>query len=156
MLSEGGIRVPFVVNWPAGISKGIVYDKAVIALDVAATCVALAGSEPIKELDGVNLIPYLNGTKSGVPHEALFWRFWDQSAIRMGDYKFLKAGNREYLFNLATSEHENKNLIAQYPEKAKMMKKRLTVWGSELQKPGISEDGPNGERKWYDHYFSLE
>lgn len=156
MLSEGGIRVPFVVNWPKGLPKGKVYDKAVISLDVAATCVALAGLEPIEELDGVNLIPYLNGKNNEAPHDALFWRFWDQSAIRMGDYKFLKAGNREYLFNVATSEHENKNLIAQYPEKANKMKKRLTVWGDGLYNPGIPNKAINREKKWYDHYFSFK
>ena len=106
MISEGGIRVPYIVNWPAGLPKGVVYNRPVISLDVAATCNALAGLPDTNDLDGANLIPYLNDIKKGDPHEALFWRFWDQSAIRMGDYKFLKAGNQEYLFNVTTIGHE--------------------------------------------------
>lgn len=59
MISEGGIRVPFIVNWPAGLPKGLVYNKPVISLDVAATCMALAGLPKTDKLDGTNLIPYL-------------------------------------------------------------------------------------------------
>ncbi len=153
MLSEGGIRVPFIVSWPNGLPKGIVYDKPVSSLDVAATSVELAGLKSNKELDGVNIIPYLTGDKKGDPHEALYWRFWSQSAIRMGDWKFLKAGSREFLFNVETDEHENKNLINSFPDKANSMKKLLNKWGKDLHHPGI----PNGEigrgKIWYDHYF---
>lgn len=154
MLSEGGIRIPFIINWPAGLPKGKVYDRPVISLDMAATCAAVAGLPPTDELDGVNLIPYLNGKKDGDPHDALFWRFWDQSAVRMGDYKFLKAGRLEYLFNVASREHENKNLIAEYPEKAETMKKRLLAWGKELKNPGVPSGDIGREKRWYDHYFS--
>jgi len=153
MLSEGGIRVPFVVSWPNGLPKGIVYDKQVSSLDVAATSVALAGLKSDKVLDGVNIIPYLTGDKKGEPHEALYWRFWYQSAIRMGDWKFLKAGSREFLFNVETDEHENKNLINSFPDKANSMKKQLIKWGKELHQPGIPDGKMVREKKWYDHYF---
>ncbi|MDH3699596.1 MAG: sulfatase-like hydrolase/transferase [Flavobacteriaceae bacterium] len=153
MLSEGGIRVPFIVSWPGGLPKGTVYDKAVSSLDVAATSVALAGLKTDKKLDGVNIIPYLTGDKKGEPHEALYWRFWYQSAIRMGDWKFLKAGPREFLFNVETDEHENKNLLASYPDKASSMKGKLEKWGKELHHPGIPDGNMVREKKWYDHYF---
>ncbi|RKN78654.1 sulfatase family protein [Ulvibacterium marinum] len=153
MLSEGGIRVPFIVNWPAGLPKGKVYDRPVISLDVAATCLSLAGIDLPKKLDGVNLIPYLTGVKKDAPHDALYWRFWDQSAIRMGNLKFLKVGNREFLFDVTTAEHETKNLIVDYPDKAMQMKKKLLDWASELHVKGISETEIRREKKWYDHYF---
>ena len=153
MLSEGGIRVPFIVNWPAGLPKGKVYDNPVISLDVAATCIALAGLPPIQELDGANLIPFLNGKKKGEPHEAIFWRFWGQQAIRMGDFKFLKAGEVEYLFNVSTTEHEKKNLIEEYPQKAEIMKKRLSTWVDELKNPSTPFGEIGSEKRWYDHYF---
>jgi arylsulfatase A-like enzyme len=153
MLSEGGIRVPFIINWPKGIPGGQVYDRPVISLDVAATCVALAGLGTVDELDGVNLIPYLNGEKKEDPHEAIYWRFWGQQAVRMGNYKFLKAGDTEYLFDVSTSEHENKNLIQEYPEMAKAMRKSLMDWDSELKNP-VSPFGEIGnENEWYEHYF---
>lgn len=153
MLSEGGIRVPFIASWPNGLPKGVEYDRPISSLDVAATAIALAGLEPVEELDGVNLIPYLNGEKRGAPHEALYWRFWDQSAIRMGDWKFLKAGQREFLFNVSTDEHETKNLILLDPEKAKSMKIQLEEWSQELLHPGLPNGEIRREKEWYDHYF---
>lgn len=156
MLSEGGIRVPFIMNWPAGLPKGKVYDKPVISLDMAATCAAVAGLPPSDELDGVNLIPYLNGENDGGPHEAIFWRFWGQWAVRMGDYKFLKTGDTEYLFNVSTSEHENINLIQEYPEKAAAMKKSLFAWGYALRNPGTQFGEIGGEKRWYEHYFKTK
>jgi arylsulfatase A-like enzyme len=156
MVTEGGIRIPFIMSWPAVLPKGKVYKKPVISLDMAATALELAGLKRPEELDGVNLIPYLSGEKEGVPHEKLYWRFWDQSAIRMGNWKFLKAGNREFLFDLASVNHEKGNLISQYPNQAKEMKKELIKWGAELKKPGIPDGEIRREKNWYDYYFAGE
>ncbi len=156
MISEGGIRVPYIVSWPAVLPKGKVYDEPVISLDVAATAVAVADIDGAKELDGTNLIPYLTGEEKGQPHEALYWRFWDQSAIRMGDWKFLKAGKREFLFDLSSQKQENENLIDQHPKKAKTMKKALVKWATELKNPGMPDDELKREKAWYDHYFKDE
>lgn len=153
MISEGGIRVPFVVSWPAVLPKGMVYDQPVSALDVAATSVAVAGQDQAKELDGANLVPYLTGEATGLPNKYLYWRFWDQSAIRNGNWKFLKAGKREYLFDLSTPEHEKRNLLQQHPERAKALKKQLQQWGAELKQAGIPDGEIRREAVWYDHYF---
>ena len=154
MLSEGGIRVPFLVSWPAVLPKGKVYDEPVISLDVAATAVAAAGLKKPAEMDGVNIIPYLLGERAGPPHEALYWRFWEQSAIREGDWKFLKAGSREFLFQLGPQGIESENLILQEPGKAAELKAKLGEWADELYYPGIP-DGPinNQEIGWFDFYF---
>jgi arylsulfatase A-like enzyme len=153
MLSEGGIRVPFIISWPNGLPKGLEYHKPVSSLDVAATSIAIAGLESTKELDGVNLIPFLNGAKRGEPHKALYWRFWNQSAIRVGNWKFLKAGKREFLFNVSTDDHETNNLIRQNSRKAKAMKKKLEKWSQELLPPGLPEKETGREDGWYNYYF---
>ena len=155
MVSGGGVRVPFIMNWPAGLPKGKVYDRPVISLDIAATSLALAGVEVPEELDGVNVVPYLNGEKAGDPHDALYWRFWRQSAIRMGDWKYVQYGKEEFLFNLATDEHEHNDLITENPEKADQLKTKLTQWASELKNPGLTLKGINSqEEEWLTHYFS--
>jgi len=152
MLSEGGIRVPFIVSWPEKLPKGMTYDRPVSSLDMSATSIAVAGLPKSEELDGVNLIPFLNGDKTEDPHENLFWRFWDQSAVRTGDFKYLKAGSREFLFNVANDDHENVNLITDYPKQAKAMKKKLELWAGELKKTGLSNKLKR-EKNWFDHYF---
>ncbi|MEI8619151.1 hypothetical protein P4S63_25215 [Pseudoalteromonas sp. B193] len=55
------------------IPKGEEFTGLISSLDIAATSVALAGADN-KKLDGVNLLPFLQGTKQGSPHQALFWR----------------------------------------------------------------------------------
>mgnify|MGYP006125865329 CR=1 FL=1 len=153
MVSEGGVRVPFIMNWPNGLPKGKVYDRPVSSLDIAATSLAIAGEKVPKELDGVNVIPYLNGETKGDPHDALYWRFWQQAAIRVGDWKYLNYQNTEFLFNVYNDEHEHVNLIGKYPNKAKELKANLTQWGSELKHPGISMKDAPAPKEWLTHYF---
>ena len=153
MVSEGGIRVPFIMNWPNGLPKGKVYDRPVSSLDIAATSLAIAGQKVPEELDGVNVIPYLNDEVKGDPHKALYWRFWQQSAIRVGDWKYLNFHNTEFLFNVYNDEHEHVNLFAKYPEKAKDLKEKLVQWGSELKHPGISMKDAPAPKQWLPHYF---
>lgn len=45
MLSEGGIRVPYVVTWPGIIPAEQVFDEPVSSLDVAATSFVISEAE---------------------------------------------------------------------------------------------------------------
>lgn len=154
MLSEGGIRVPFIVSWPGKLPQGVSYERPVSSLDIAATSVAVAGLDEVEAFDGVNLIPYLSGERAGDPHESLYWRFWSQGAIRQGDMKYLKAGDREFLFNLASDEHETKNIIDEHPQVAAHLRAKLEEWANELHIPGLSNDTRRGgQDRWYNHYF---
>ncbi len=155
MLSEGGIRVPFVVNWPGTIPEGQVYEHPVISLDVAATTVSIAGLPHDKKLDGVNLIPYLSGKDAGAPHETLTWRWISQSAIREGKWKLLLGGDREYLYDIIADPGEENNLLATNPEVANSLRSNLQSWTDELQPPGLST-GPMSTT-WSDYFdFYLE
>jgi len=70
---EGGIRIAFLMQWNGKIPAGKVDDRPVIQLDIHPTALAAAGAEAPGEakFDGVNLLPYATGEKSGPPHEAL-------------------------------------------------------------------------------------
>ncbi len=155
MLSEGGIHVPFVVSWPGTIPGGQVYEQPVSSLDIAATAVAGAGIEvPPDEIDGVNLVPYLAGEKEGPPHDFLAWRWIAQSAIREGDWKLLRGGDREYLYHLGKDLEERYDLSTQHPEIVERLRSRLEDWASGLAPPGLT----NGEmavtwHEYFDHYL---
>lgn len=140
MLSEGGMHVPFVIAWPGQIPGGQVYEHAVSALDVAATAVEVAsiGNRSDLGLDGVNLVPYLAGVVEGAPHEALYWRWIAQSAVREGDWKLLRGGDREYLYNLAEDIEEKHNLVSQEPNIAARLRTKLERWANELTPPGLA------------------
>ena len=139
MLSEGGIRVPWLAYWKGTIPGGQVYEHPVISLDVAATAAALAGLETSPgDLDGVNLLPHFQGDIKTPPHEALMWRWTAQSAIREGQWKLLRGGEREYLYDLAADPGEKQNLAAQHPDIASRLRAKLTAWCSELNPPGLA------------------
>lgn len=138
MLSEGGIRTPWLAYWKGTIPGGQIYEHPVISLDIAATAVALAGLETNpQELDGVNLLPYWTGRNREAPHRQLYWRWTSQSAIRDGKWKLLRGGSREYLFDLQADPGEKHNLINQYPDIATSLRQQLRTWGSELTPPGV-------------------
>lgn len=138
---EGGIRVPFVVSWAGHVKPGI-FEKPVIQLDLTATALAAAGVSDDPKIEGVNLLPYLDGTNGGTPHEALYWRFGRQMAIRSGDFKLVRydsnadtltgAGNQPVtqakLYNLATDIGEANDLAASMPDKVKELQAKWDEW----------------------------
>lgn len=153
MLAEGGIRVPFLASWRGMIPGGIVYDEPVITLDATVTALSIAGLPDDPSLDGVNLIPYLTGQKNGPPHEVLYWRWIDQAAMRKGKWKYLRGGDREYLFDLHADISETKNLLAEFPEIAAPFRAELEAWSETLSPPGLKSGplfGPWGDYfDWY-------
>ncbi len=121
-LYEGGIRVPMLAQWPGVIPAGSVYRDPVISLDVFATVAAAVG-RPLKghKLDGVDLLPYLLGRRSGRPHEVLYWRYRRRAAVRVGKWKLVRhpRGNRPgpwELYDLARDIGETRNLAADRPD----------------------------------------
>jgi uncharacterized sulfatase len=140
MLSEGGIRVPFVAAWPGKIPAGQVFDHPVHSLDVAATGCAAAALTDRAGLDGVDLLPFLTGKKKGAPHETLYWRWMSQAAVQEFPYKLIVLGGQgNLLFDISTPEGENadRNLIAEKPETAARLLAKLEAWTATLQPPGM-------------------
>jgi arylsulfatase A-like enzyme len=132
---EGGIRVPFLMQWKGHLPAGKVYEHPVIALDICPTILAAVGAEIPKDLDGVNLLPYLAGEAKGRPHEALFWRFGRQWAVRVGDFKLVccpqEFGSDEpQLFNLSEDIGERINLAPKMPQKVKELKAVYDEWNA--------------------------
>jgi len=156
MLSEGGMHVPFLIAWPGVIPGGRNYDHPVSALDVTATAAALADIKTGSgELDGVNLLPFLKEDKAGPPHEALYWRWMAQSAVREGRWKLLRGGEREYLYDLDQDLGEEHNLAAKHPEIAARLREKLQQWSAALEPPGMAL-GPMAA-VWNDYFdFYLE
>jgi arylsulfatase A-like enzyme len=130
---EGGIRVPYVIQWKGKLPVGKTFDQPVIQLDFHPTALAAAGVKTDAKLDGVNLLPYLTVEKASPPHESLFWRFGQQTAIRHGNYKLVKATgiSTPQLFDLAADIGETKDLSAAKPEIAKDLQARWDAWNKD-------------------------
>ncbi len=93
-LYEGGIRIPFMMQFPGRLEAGQVYEEPVTSLDLFPTSLQLAGLERSGDLDGVDLMPFLIGEVSGAPHESIFWRVGNRSALRKGDWKIVRNPER--------------------------------------------------------------
>lgn len=143
---EGGIRVPFAVQWKGKLPAGKVYDKTLIQLDVLPTALAAAGAPADPKLDGVDLLPYLTGKKSEAPHETLYWRFGDQRALRHGNWKLVRydsaaddgdagVATPTKLYNLADDIGESRDLAAAQPEKVKELETIWQAWNAQLVPP---------------------
>lgn len=144
-LWEGGMRVPFMMQWPAEIPGGQVVGDPVIALDLLPTFLAAAnGSVPAEvKTDGVDLLPLLKGETSDAPHDILFWRtsglVAEHSAVRKGDWKLHRVdgvgGGTSRLFNLVTDPAEATSVLGANPAKYAELLADLTEWESEITVP---------------------
>lgn len=134
---EGGIRVPYLVQWKGKLPAGKTYDEPVIQLDLTPTALAAAGVESKEaSFDGVNLLPHLLEEKKTAPHERLYWRFGQQKAIRQGNYKFVVGPmGAKGLYDLAADVAESKDLSADRPELLQEMQAAWDSWNQGLEKP---------------------
>ena len=148
---EGGIRVPFMMQWVGHLPAGKIYEEPVIALDILPTALAAAGGKVSSgpPIDGVDLLPYLTGQIASPPHDALYWRFGQAWAIRKGNLKLLQAaGGGEQLFDLANDIGEQHDLSAEKPEAVAQLKKDYQSWNAELKDPKWQRRGrPAGKAK---------
>jgi arylsulfatase A-like enzyme len=142
---EGGQRVPFIISWPDKIKANQKFDGLTSSLDIFSSSLAAANIQRDADLilDGVNLLPYLTGEKSGNPHKELYWRKLDGSAARIGDYKLVRL--KDYgsvLYDLANDLGETKNLSSKDSIRFNNLTKNLSLWESEMMDPLWGEGKP--------------
>jgi arylsulfatase A-like enzyme len=146
---EGGIRVPFMVQWPGTIPPGGVYRNPVMGFDVHATALAAAGMSLPKgqHTDGKNLVPHLTGEHRGRPHESLFWRAGPQHAARVGHWKLVKTRDAPAMvFNLSKDIGEKNDLAGKRPEKLAELEAAYAAWSDTMEEPKwIRQDRTNAE-----------
>jgi arylsulfatase A-like enzyme len=135
---EGGIRVPFMMQWKGRLPANKVLDNPVIALDLFPTACAAANTVPRdpSKLDGVNLLPWLEGQTTTPPHETLYWRFKPQWAIRDGNYKLVtpRKGPTQ-LFDLSKDISESHDLAKDHPDIVTRLRTKYDAWNKELMDP---------------------
>jgi arylsulfatase B len=155
---EGGLRVPFIVQWKGQLPAGKTFAHPVSALDLAPTFLAAAGSSRREEapsnskpqtqnpkqnqslltsaatgrLEGLNLLPLLRAENPAPPARPLFWRMGRQAAARDGDWKLLRTGEQPWqLFNLATDPTEQTNLAAEKPAVVEQLAAAWVKWNQQ-------------------------
>jgi arylsulfatase A-like enzyme len=137
---EGGIRVPFGVQWKGTLPAGKTYDKPVIALDIFPTVLTATGLKPPENqpIDGVDLAPFITGKQpaGAGPHETLYWRYGEKWAIRDGDLKLTHAeAGPPKLFDLSKDVKESTDLAQAQPEALKRLTAKYDAWSTTMMAP---------------------
>jgi len=149
---EGGIRVPFAIQWNGRLPAGTLYRQPISALDIVATAAAAAGvSLPSdRAYDGLNLLPLLKGEQPS-QQRALFWRVFglgntgppgSQStiwAVRSGPFKLVTeestVNQPPALYNLPNDLGESLNLAPSQPANAGALSTLYAQWNTQLISP---------------------
>ena len=136
---EGAIRVPFMVQWKGKLPSGKVYGKPVSSMDIFATAAAIAGAKTPRQVEGVDLVPFLTGKDNGRPHQTLYWRQGGKTALRHGDWKLLRMGKRLdpgnarwELYDLSKDISEKQNLATSHPERLSELIERWQKMNAEM------------------------
>lgn len=150
-LWEGGIRVSWIASWKGRIPAGRVLKDPVIQLDILPTALAAAGTPaaPEWQLDGVNLLPLLEGTAPALEPRALYFRFGVQQAVRSGNWKLVKASAdmAPMLVNLAEDPAETTDLAAREPDRFAELRRLFDSWNATMQPPRWQDPRWNGREK---------
>ena len=166
---EGGIRVPFLMRWPARVPAGKTFDPPVHHFDIYATAAAAAGAEvpTDRKMDGVDLLPYVRGEAEGVPHDTLFWTQDHYRVVRHQGWKLQRDGPNDefvWLFDLNHDPTEQTNLADERPDKVAELDALLAshlaeqvppLWSSRgsspisIDKPLNAPESPDDEFVYY-------
>jgi arylsulfatase A-like enzyme len=140
-LTEGGIRVPWIAHWPAGIARGGVTDQHCLTMDWSATMLELGGAtpDPSHPPDGVSLAAVLRNPAATF-ERPLYWRMnhRGQRACRIGRHKYLRVDGHDYLFDIPADERERANLGGRQPERLAELRQAWEDWNATL--PAIPQD----------------
>jgi arylsulfatase A-like enzyme len=145
---EGGIRVTWMAQWKGRFAGGQVIDQPVIQLDVLPTALAAVGTaKPEIPIDGVNLLPLLEGKVKKLAARELYFRFGVQHAVRQGDWKLVKASKEmePMLVNLREDSGEQRDLSLDQPAKKAELQKLFDKWDAQMQPPRWEDQRWNGD-----------
>ncbi|MGL4563802.1 MAG: sulfatase, partial [Halioglobus sp.] len=128
------------------IAPGTVVPDPVHHFDLFPTFAAAGGAAlpTDRKLDGVDLLPFVRGEASGVPHRTLVWREGYQQTVLHDGWKLIRAdqpdqpveaGQKKWLFNLAADPTERENLAAQLPDKVAALEALLAAHNAEQAEP---------------------
>lgn len=176
---EGGVRVPFILHWPGQVPVGRTFDGIVSTTDVFPMFAKVAGASAPSDaakaattlgtLDGLDLMPFVKGEKTGHVHQTLCWqqRVWNKPnerkpgpsypvpaynlAIRSGTWKAIKQdqpfdGSNDTraweLYDLSRDPAELNDLATEFPDKVKELNAAFFAWQQRMPKPVLLPSAP--------------
>ncbi|MEV8249701.1 sulfatase-like hydrolase/transferase [Microbacterium sp. NPDC076768] len=136
-LFDGGIRVPAIVSWPAGLPSDIDWTTPGMMMDLVPTILDAIGVAAEGEIDGVSVLPHWRA-QDEAEERTLFWEYGPQLAARRGPWKLVTSA-REHLggpfelgsvmlVNLDDDRAESRDVSAEHPEITAALRAELMAW----------------------------
>lgn len=149
-IHEGGIGTPLIVHWPKTIGQrlqGNFTDQYGFLQDIMATAVDVAGADyparyngqSITPLEGRSMLHVLQGKDAPIHHEPIFWEHEGNGAVRLGNFKLVKAyvpGNPSNweLYDISKDRSELNDLANAMPDVVTRLSAYYEQW---QQKNGV-------------------
>ena len=151
-LYEGWVHTPTIVTWPGTVPAGKTYEGNMCTLDFYATAAAVAGKPLPERCDGVNLLPFVKGEKTGDAHEYIYWHNADPTdaprrnlyAVRWKDWRLVMREGTWKLHDLVKNPEETTNVLTKNLEVAKNMFKHYEAFVETLPPLKFSTDYKGG------------
>ena len=147
---EGGVRVPGLIEWPASIKRPAVTDVPVCTSDIYPTIVdilKITVPDQVQPLDGISLVPLLDGRMKERPSPIGFWARGGGLAWNDNRYKLIQpitndktTPNKWELYDIVADPSEKTDLAAKCPEIVARMKAEFENWQQSVQKSDRGED----------------
>jgi arylsulfatase A-like enzyme len=133
---EGGVNVPFMMQWEGHITPGTVFEQPVSSMDIFTTSLNACGIPLPKnvKIDGRNLMPFIKNDVPGQPHEKLYWRTDHIHAIRYQKWKLILSTRDEWmhLYNLESDKSEKIDLKDLNAAEKQMLLRFFEEWDKDL------------------------
>ena len=148
---EGGVRVPGIIEWPNRIKTHRVTEVPVCISDIYPTLMALLDIKDERKtgpIDGINILPLLDGKMKQRPKPLGFWQYDDRSSMFDGQmawndnrYKLVKVAHEQFeLYDIQADPSETKNVAAEHPDIVNRFKAELAAWHASVKRSSAGED----------------
>lgn len=127
---EGGIRTPFIVEWPGMIAPGSRNQHVSAFWDFLPTVCDITGISTPHNIDGISYLPVLKGLEQP-KHDYLYYEFYEKQgtqAVIQDDWKLISlqvnAPKKTHyeLYNLKTDPKEQHNVAVLHPDRVEQLK----------------------------------
>ena len=122
-LYEGGLKIPFLVQWPGKIEPGRVSDMIFSQVDIFRTLAELTGTTAPDDVDGISILPEILGdSENQKQHEMLYWEYSSMTAVRHGKWKAVETNKFDAkkakweLYDLEKDISETTDVSAAHPD----------------------------------------
>ncbi len=130
--NEGGVRVPFFIQWPSKIKKGIKINQITSVMDIFPTLVELTNNSSNIEFDGKSFNKYLENPNLKDNNRKIFSYWGNRISVRNNNFIL---DNNDDLFDLNNDHKQEKSVNEKFVNDYKELKKAKEQWKDSLVEP---------------------